>query len=361
LKVVKTKSYDTKTFIENSSAILDLFKLYSDVIPVVQDNKSHKNSSYVTSFIAQYILYTREEVLKSAKYTKNQKRLAKFVPLTILPVIKMILGNDIVWINNNITSTPLYNTKWDLYDIEELSEKLMRNYSNSVLIYKSVESTTNPELFQKFKSNDYIPLLGRQVYIFDPKSSKYKKKRSFQMDKKLSQKQDRFYWAMLDLDNDHEIERVLELYKKLYLDKHSIYNPIYTKAFVKDGFGDFRLRFEVLKDKLNSQNIVAVQGIHETDKVLNTSFIGYDQSLPQELGLYRLMNYELMRQAIEKGKILNMSSGAGDFKLKRGAIASFEYQMIYPKNLSSLQKKIWMYLAKTLEKTAKQKMLELKV
>jgi hypothetical protein len=73
------------------------------------------------------------------------------------------------------------------------------------------------------------------------------------------------------------------------------------------------------------------------------------------------MNYELMRQAIEKEKILNMSSGAGDFKLKRGGVASFEYQMIYQKNLSSFQRKLWKYLARTLNKTAKQQMIELKV
>lgn len=360
MQLVKKISLSTNPFIENSDALLNIYRKAINEIPVVTEAKNKKNRCYVTSFKTQYILYTREEVLKSSKYSIQQKRLVKYISPFLLPIANLFLKQDILWVNNNLTSTPLYNKNWQLYDIKKLTNQFLAHYPKQVIIYKCVEPQTNPVLFRKFIDEGYISLLGRQVYIFDPKSSNYKKKRSYQMDKKLAEKQDRFYWTDLDMENHQDVQRVLELYKRLYLEKHSIYNPIYTEAFVKDGIGNFRLRFEVLKDRENKK-IVAVQGIYETDKVINTSFIGYDQSLPQKLGLYRLMNYELMRQAIVKEKILNMSSGAGDFKLKRGGQTSFEYQMIYPGNLSLLQRKIWKFLAKTLEKTAKQHMKDLKV
>ena len=360
LQLLKKKSLPTATFIENSDAFLSIYRKAIDQIPIVTEAKNKKNRCYVTSFMTQYILYTREEVLKSPKYSIQQKQAAKYISPFLLLIANVLLKQNITWINNNLTSTPLYNKNWDFYDIKKLTNQFLTHYPKDVIIYKSVEPQTNPVLFKKFVDKGYISVLGRQVYIFDPKSSKYKKKRSYQIDKKLAEKQDQFFWTILDVDNQEEVKRVLELYKELYLEKHSIYNPIYNETFIKNGFGNFKLRFEVLKDKY-TKKIVAAQGIHETDRVINTSLIGYDQSLPQKLGLYRLMNYELMRQTIAKDKILNMSSGAGDFKLKRGGQNSFEYQMIYPGNLSTFQKKVWRFLANTLEKTAKQQMNDLRV
>lgn len=359
MKIIRSKSINTRQFIKNSNALLDLFKIYTEEVPVLIENYSRENRSYVTSFLTQYILYAKEEVLKSSKYSKLQRLVVKYASPMVLLLAKLFTNNKLIWVNSNLTSTPLYNSKWNSYNLDELSAMFLEHYPKKNLIYKSIEPLTNPELFKKFKSGNFIPLLGRQVYIFDPNSLNYKKKRSYQMDKKLSEKQERFYWKLLDLNNDKDIECVLNLYKKLYLDKHSEYNPIYTKEFVRNGIGSFKLRFEVLKDKL-SDSIVAVQGINETDKVINTPFIGYDQSLPKKLGVYRLMNYELMRQAIEKEKVLNMSSGAGDFKLKRGGEASFEYQMVYEKNLSIFQRNIWKFLANILDKTAKEQMRSLK-
>lgn len=360
MELVKLKSFNTKALIENSDAFVELYQLYLDEIPVLTETHNSKNRCYVTSFLTQYIRYTCEEVLKSEKYSRKQKQLAKYVSPIILHLAKIVLRQNKSWINNNLTSTPLYNGNWQLYDIDKLTADILKKYPGNTIIYKSVEPLTNPLLFKKLKASGYIPLLGRQVYIFNPNTSDYQKKRSFQMDKKLAEKQDRFYWTALD-DNDHDkVGRALTLYKNLYLDKHSIYNPIYTADFIKRGFGDFRLSFDVLIDQKNDK-IVAVQGIHETDSVLNTSFIGYDQHLPQKLGLYRLMNYELMRRAIAKGKCLHMSSGAGDFKLKRGATASFEYQMIYPGNLTTIQLKIWRSIAQFFEKTVKGQMEKLKV
>lgn len=354
------QSQNTAFFIKNSHAFVDILKVYTEEIPIVKESNSNKNLSYVTSLSTQYILYTREEVLKSPKYLKKQKYLARYVAPVAYQFAKVMLRNRIIWINNNLTSTPLYNSNWDNIDILKLSRSLSELYPNKFIIFKSLEPLTDEVFFNKFAHQDFIPLLGRQVYIFDPQKSNYKKKRSFQMDRKLAKNQKRFYWSYLDLNNDSDITRVLDLYKKLYIEKHSLYNPVYTENFIKNGFGNFKLRFEVLKDKEND-SIVAVQGIQETDRIINTCYIGYDQSLPTAVGLYRMMNYELMNQAIEKNKILNMSSGAGDFKMKRGATASFEYQMIYKKNLSKRYIKFWTFFANSLENKVKKQMQGLKV
>lgn len=350
----------TNIWIKNSDAILKTYSVNEVETPVVTEGKSKTNSCYITSFCTQYIAYVQEEVLKSNKYGKSQKAIARYATPVFLTLAKIAKMQKISWINNSLVSTPLYQIQWNDLDIKKLAQEVAKDYPKHTIAYRGVEPMTNPKLYSNLKKAGFIPLIGRQVYIFDSNTSTYKKKRSYQMDKKLAERQEKYYWTLLDLDSQVELDRVFELYEKLYLEKHSVYNPIYTPEFVKHGIRNFKLRFEVLKDKKND-TIVAVQGIHETESVINTSFIGYDQTLPKKDGVYRLMNYEIMRQAIEKGKILNMSSGAGDFKSKRGGVPSFEYQMIYPDNLSPYRKWIWKSIAKLLDTTAKQQMQNLKV
>jgi hypothetical protein len=351
---------NTHSLIRNSSALLETYRFGDLEIPVVIETGAEDNRCYVTSFVTQYISYVQEEVLKSAKYSRAQKSLAKNLTPMLLGVARLAKTGEICWVNNALVSTPLYGSDWEGISIEELTHKLAENHPKKAIAYRGVDPMSNRELFERLKKAGFIPVMGRQVYIFDPKSSKYRKKRPFQMDRKLAEKQERYHWTLLDTQNEKEIERILELYLELYLEKHSVFNPVYTREFVKDGLGAFKLRFEVLKDR-ETDVIVAVQGIHETESVINTSFIGYDQTLPREFGLYRLMNYEIMQQAIEKGKVLNMSSGSGDFKLKRGGVPSFEYQMIYPGNLSIYRQRLWRYIANMLEKTAKDQMQQLKI
>lgn len=354
------KTVNTNLFIQNSSTALVTYVFNKIEIPIVAELNHVQNKCYVTSFTTQYILYVQEEVLKSTKYSSTQKIIVRYFTPLILKAAQFIKIANISWINNSLVSTPLYHNTWNTINTNELVNTILKKYPNKTIAYRSVVPLTNPILFKKLKNAHYLPLMGRQIYIFDPKTSIYKKKRSFQMDKKLAEKQQKYYWSVLNTENEKELDRIFDLYQKLYLEKHSVYNPIYTKVFIKNGIGNFKLRFEVLKDK-DTDLIVAVQGIHETESIINTSFIGYDQTIPQKEGLYRLMNYELMRQAIEKEKILNMSSGAGDFKLKRGGVATFEYQMIYTKNLSFFRLRLWKFLAKKLDKMAKKQMMALKI
>ncbi|HVY71025.1 MAG TPA: GNAT family N-acetyltransferase, partial [Verrucomicrobiae bacterium] len=62
-------------------------------------------------------------------------------------------------------------------------------------------------------------------------------------------------------------------------------------------------------------------------------FIGYDTSLPQELGLYRVLVTMLLQRTAEEKLLLNYSSGAGDFKRRRGGEPVIEFNAIYTRHL----------------------------
>lgn len=348
----------SRAYIENSNSESALIKHENALIPLtLSPNNVLRNQDYITSFIAQYLLYTKEEVLKGDKYSKGLKRGVKISVPVLQQFLSILKFNKIVWVNNQLTSTSLYEKYVDNINIGELVQLLQKKYDRHSIAFRGVCPATSPVLYDKLLDFGFIPLSGRQVYIFDPSDESYKKKRPFQMDKKLSEKQEKYEWCDLNPDSSEDVERVHDLFSTLYIGKHSKFNPMYTKEFIAEAHRSGYMTFEVLKE-IETGVIEAVQGIFENDSIVTTPFIGYNLEKPKKDGLYRLMNYRLMEIAISTGKLLNMSSGADTFKKQRGGKPSFEYHMIYATHLPALRQYAWKQTRRILEQYVQPQMLE---
>ena len=71
------------------------------------------------------------------------------------------------------------------------------------------------------------------------------------------------------------------------------------------------------------------------------SLLGYDIDLPPKLGLYRQAFAVLMSEASNRGQLLNLSAGAGLFKVFRGAQPCIEYDAIYDYHLPYYRRLAW--------------------
>ena len=95
----------------------------------------------------------------------------------------------------------------------------------------------------------------------------------------------------------------------------------------------------------NIENIHGVIGFWDRGGILTTPLLGYDLTLPQKVGIYRLLSLEIMKTGRKKNLLVNASGGVGDFKRKRGALSFVEFNGVYcSKNISMLQKLPWMTL-----------------
>ena len=83
--------------------------------------------------------------------------------------------------------------------------------------------------------------------------------------------------------------------------------------------------------------------------VLDQKRVGYDTSLPIELGLYRMLAAIVLREAARRAITLNMSSGIADFKRLRGGIAHIEYSAVYYDHLPMRRRIVWRTLATLLD------------
>jgi hypothetical protein len=64
--------------------------------------------------------------------------------------------------------------------------------------------------------------------------------------------------------------------------------------------------------------------------------LGYEQSLPLQLGLYRLLMALVMKTAFERDLILNLGAGSAKFKKMRGGQPVMEWHAFYTKHLPIL-------------------------
>ena len=83
---------------------------------------------------------------------------------------------------------------------------------------------------------------------------------------------------------------------------------------------------------------MGVLGVLEHDGWVTTPLIGYDTTLPKELGVYRRLMALLYEDAKRRGCRLHLSSGAGSFKAGRGGEPHLEYTAIHTRHLGPIRR-----------------------
>jgi len=123
------------------------------------------------------------------------------------------------------------------------------------------------------------------------------------------------------------IDRVLALYRRLYIGRYSRHNPDYTTDYIAARLASGDLELLTLEDK---GRIVAFCAIHVRGDMLSIPLVGYELEVE---GLYRLIMTLPGLVAEARGLRRNLSAGASRFKRHRGAKPHVEYLMILDDHL----------------------------
>ncbi|MBZ4419377.1 DHHA1 domain-containing protein [Myxococcus sp. RHSTA-1-4] len=102
--------------------------------------------------------------------------------------------------------------------------------------------------------------------------------------------------------------------------------PIHLRALVKDG------RIDVF------------YGISVVGDVLWSPVAGYDLGVPREVGLYRILNSLLLKEAVDRGVAIETGAGADEFKSLRGDRPLPRYCIVYTDHLLPHRKAGWRLL-----------------
>ena len=332
-------------WVANVETKFHLAQLEQFFFPVTVNHAEYENS-YVCSPYSGMITYPLDELDKIG--SRVQKTGIRFLTTCLSPMLKLSRVNRVVCVNNSMLSTNLY-PDWKGEQLGELTERLVKKFPRHAIMFRSLNFATNPTLCQAFQSSDYQFVPSRVLYVVNPLDPSVRRKQNNRIDLRFLRKSPYHVVQHQDFTDDEDA-RIKSLYDQLYLEKYSNCNPQFTTRLIRLFRKSNQLQFQGLRAA--SGKLVGVIGTLELNHQFTTPIVGYDFSLSQHDGLYRLLTSLVIKKSLEENKLFNMSSGVGRFKKHRGAVPHLEYSAVYTNHLPFMHRSVWKKLGWMMENIA---------
>lgn len=240
-----------------------------------------------------------------------------------------IVGNDPVSTNNRSAAQARL--------IPEVCRIEAATSASRHVAVRNLSPSLDRGLSESLAENGFALLPARVVYLFDGRSGVLPMTSHRKRDRALRRKSG-LTCVVKDRLTGGEADAVHALYGRIYLERHSLLNAQYTADFFRDVVDAGVMRCLQLVDRDGILRAFAL--LQEVEGVLTSSAVGYDSSDPQA-GYYRQLVAALLDHVEEERLLLNYSSGAGDFKRKRGGAPAMEYIALKAPAASRLRRRIY--------------------
>ncbi len=293
-------------------------------------------TEYQNSYIASN--YYLVELFKESTPTPL-KHVVKPLAWTLSGILKGARINKFVMLNNwlfAVSTLPQISED----QLDEILELLKKNFPGHYFMWRSLETFNGRDLISHLRTLDFRLLKTRSVFFYDPtKQSEQSSKVQYhhRRDLKLIEKEGYEVVRNGDLKKE-DFPRLLELYRKVYIDKHTSFSPGFTSEFLQNAHANHLLNFIALKKNGKIDGII---GYFTRGKTMICPFFGYETDLPPSSGLYRMLSVLLYKESEQKNLALNDSSGGDDTKKWRGLKLFDEYIAIYDRHLPLRRRLFW--------------------
>ena len=217
---------------------------------------------------------------------------------------------------------------------------LKNRFPHHAIVFRSLTPRTNSGLIGDLKKEGCHLLASRSVHFTDPTDQELYSTRIIKSDLKLWREKS---FEVVDEEGlmPEDTARILELYRKLYIDSHSSLNPHVTYDFIKHLIDNRLFLIRALKENGSIQGVV---GFFVKDNVMMCPLFGYDKHAGNSNTLYRLLSTALLLEAKERNCLFHQSAGGSFYKKIRRAVSCTESMATYTKHLPFQQKFPWITL-----------------
>ncbi len=325
---VQHKNNNINHYVKNISGTISGVYNNNDKISVFINTSS---TCWITSFSSLNLLLKNS--FKNLASVGLLRRCKNSLFLLARNYFEKLAGiEDCVQVNNKMFSTSLWPKQ--LNDVVAIINEIQSKHAKRPIMFRSLNYQHNKTILDALTSVQCQLMISRKVAHFNPKANhKPKERANLKKDKQLLVDSDYTLCSTKDLTNS-EIARIHELYTMLYIEKYNKDNPQYTTDFFKKVLEDDA--FEILYLKKNTIDAFVI--IEHLDGVIQSPCIGYDLTLPPQLGLYRQICSTIFSYSIDNNLLCNFSSGVFDFKKKRGCRSTPEYHVFYYQHLSCVKR-----------------------
>ena len=291
-----------------------------DALPVTMTlEKGPKAKCYITSPKIAWFDYAADELRGQFFLSFALKTLAHLAD-------GLGLGQNII-VGNFPISTNVWSNDQSASIFKACQSECHKNTERFIFV-RNLLFYQHEQLITNLQSIGFVLLPARVIYEFDLRQG-MKSKPSHLMRDLSALKKSTLQVNYLEHIDDQIANHFQHLYDLIYIQKHSAYNAKYTPAFFKDMINSKWMKALSLQNETGE--IIAFALLHQIGDTLTVPALGYieNESGP---GTYRLLFASLYKHTVDHQLMLNYSSGAGDFKRKRGAQSRLEYTAVKAPN-----------------------------
>jgi hypothetical protein len=329
-----------RPFIANVAAEVSALAAGGAVMPLVRvDAEPPSPNAYVCSPTTHYVDYARREVELELAGSPALRALLPPLLGALRPLLRWSRVERIVYVNNWLLSTNLYPAL-NAATLATIRDGLVASYPDHTIVFRSLNEGLNGATIAALERLGFTRVFSRQVYLLDPRDGAFRRRNNYGNDRRLARRSP-YQWRAADQIPPEAAARLCALYRDLYLDKYSTYNPQLTPHYIASALAGRWLTIAALAA---GARLDGVLGFIEQHGVMTAPLVGYDRSLTPDIGLYRLLMLELLDQAAARERVLHLSSGAALFKRLRGAAPYVEYSLVYHRHLPPRRRLPWLSL-----------------
>ncbi len=317
----------TSALIANAACEVMLLRCGDARLPVTVDDGA-RGRSYVSSPHSAYVLYARDEVALLG--LGHRQRLADGALGTLDLLLRGIEINRAVHIDNWLLSTNLHGD-WKGAGLVAMRETLASRFPEHVLILRSLDPWSCPELLAAAREDGWTLLPARQVWVTDDLARDWQPRNNCANDRRALNRSGLTIEDPVTL-SEADATCIAALYQQLYVGRYSAINPVFSTRFIEFSARTGLLRYRLARGP--EGDIRIAMGLREAGGILTVPLLGYDLARPQSEGLYRIASYLFAQWALDHGLRLHGSAGASQFKRNRGAHGVIEYMAVDARHLS---------------------------
>lgn len=321
------QSSPMRDLITNLDSTVSQISVAGRSYPVTLNDRDQRGNCYICNPVTAYVDYAIDETRHFKAHPALRRALCILIR-TCAPLLRASGIDHQVQINNWLFSTnPMPALSRDA--AAQMRDRLTASYPDRALVLRSLNTSADAATLNALRAAGFRLLAARQIYLFDAAAG---------MGPSPDMKRDRRLLARSGYDfvgNDDftpaDYPRAAALYGMLYLDKYTPLNPQYTPLYLHRMHHAGLIQLQGLRAA--GGELVAVTGLFANGRTLTQPIVGYDTTLPQRAGLYRMVMAMAQDAAIAQSLFFNMSAGAASFKRHRLATPVIEYTAVYAQHL----------------------------
>ena len=331
-------------FIDNARVRMLALTLDDLLLPLVIADGARGNSN-VCSPGSHYIDYAQAELTRFGPPLLGPLLGSA---LSLLGISLKCLGLDrVVYVNNFLWTTNPW-PELSRAQLDAITRHLATAYPDHAIVLRSINPDFQPGLARALTHNGYETISSRKVYLFDGLTGDCMKRGNLLQDMKLLRKGS---YEIIEDDRfaRKDVESMTRFYRDLYLGKYPTLNPQFNERFFELIWREGILAFDTLRR--NGTLVGFTARVVDGGRMIGCG-IGYDMSAPRRDGLYRRLMAQFIKRAVQQKLLLNLSGGAGQFKMLRGGRPTIECDAVYHAHLPVHRRLPWLTLRTLFTETA---------